>query len=120
MTSKLEPFLWIILGGLIVWGYGAATDKKTEKVIATSTDIAQRKQSTQAIVQAGPQTTTWETIQGTVIALDIPKATLGGSFIEVRHCIVWRDAITKTSALHCDREEINPQDYPSDPPVQTQ
>lgn len=115
-TSIFGPVAWVVLGGLLVWGYGAATDKKAEKAATASMSYAQRKQATAAVIQAGPQTTSWETPQGTVIALDIPKAALGGSFVEVKHCIVWRDAVTSTSALHCDKDEIDTRDYPSDPP----
>jgi len=116
LSNKLEPFAWIFMGGLIVWGYGVATDKKAEKAVSTSASQAQRKQATTAIVQAGPQTTTWNTTEGSVIALSIPQARLGGQFVEVKHCIVWRDAVTKTSALHCDKNEIDLRDFPSDPP----
>jgi hypothetical protein len=107
---------WIAFGGLIAWGYQAATDKKAEKASTSTESRANRKQAVQNIIKAGPQTTSWETPQGTVIALDVPKATLGGRFIETKHCIVWRDAVTKTSALHCDKDEIDTRDYPYDPP----
>lgn len=119
-SNKIEPFLWIILGGLIVWGYGAATNKTAEKVVAASTSSAQRKLATTTTVSAGPKTTSWDTPQGTVIAVDIPKSMLDGQFVEIKHCIVWRDAATKTSSLHCDKDEIDTSDYPSDPPDLTQ
>lgn len=116
LSNKLEPLAWIALGGLIVLGYGVATAKKAEKAATTSTSYTQRMKATSATISAGPKTTSWETPQGTVIALDIPKSSMGGSFVEVKHCIVWRDAVTNTSALHCDKDEIDTREYPSDPP----
>lgn len=111
---------WVVIGGLIVWGYGVATAKKDEKAATTSTSHTQRMKATAATISASPKTTSWETPQGTVIALDIPKPLMGGSFVEVKHCIVWRDAVTKSSALHCDKDEIDTRDYPTDQPEITQ
>lgn len=95
---------------------GGCSGRDSEKETSSDARRTQRKQVVQDTIKAGPQTTSWETPQGTVIALDIPKASLGGRFVEVKHCIVWRDAVTKTSALHCDKDEIDLQDYPTDPP----
>lgn len=105
------------MGALIVWLYGVATDKKVEKATVASASHAQRKQATAAIINAGPQTTVWETIQGTVIKLSIPKSLPGGNFVEVKNCIVWRDAVTNTSALHCDADEIDVRDYSTESPT---
>ncbi len=111
-----DPIAWIILGGLLVWGYGAATEKRSEKVATSTARLTHRKEEVQAIINAGPQTRVWETTQGSVITLDIPKAGLGGRFVETKHCTIWRDTATRTSALHCDKDEVDTRDYPSDAP----
>jgi hypothetical protein len=119
---KLRPkdffigLFWMALSAAIFWMYGAITARQADTAAATSSRQAQRLQATQAAIRAGPQTSTWETPHGTVITLDIPKATLSGMFVETKHCIVWRDASTKTSAIHCDKEEIDIKNYPTDRP----
>jgi len=75
---------------------------------------AQREQAVQAAINAGPQTRSWQTPEGTVIELIIPKTS--GRLLESQRCVVWRDAVTNTSALHCDREEIDLRHLESDPP----
>ncbi len=74
----------------------------------------QREQAVQAAINAGPRTRSWQTREGTVIELIIPKTS--GRLLESQRCIVWRDAVTSTSALHCDREEIDLRNFESDPP----
>ncbi|MGB4115379.1 MAG: hypothetical protein WBK51_02395 [Polaromonas sp.] len=114
MTSKLERLAWILLGGLIVWGYQVATEKRAEKATIASASYAQRKLATQEILKAGSKTTISETPQGTVIELSIPKASFGGSFLEIKRCIIWRDAVTKTAALSCEKDEIETRNYSSE------
>lgn len=77
---------------------------------------AQRKQAVQAALNAGPQTRSWQTSEGAVIELTIPRASITGRRVEYQRCIVWRDAITKSSSMHCDRDDFDPADYPTDPP----
>jgi len=83
---------------------------------ARKTRNAQREQAVQAALNAGPQTRSWQTNEGTVIELNIPKVGAVGGLLETQRCIVWRDAVTKTSALHCDREEIDMRSFDGDPP----
>lgn len=105
---------WIALGIALMWAYGAATENKASA--APSASLSQRKQANLNKINAGPQSTAWETPHGTVIALDIPKASAGGLLMEMKRCIVWRDAVTRTSSLQCDKEEIDLKNYPIDPP----
>jgi hypothetical protein len=114
MTSKLEPLAWMFLGGLLFWGYQVVIEKKAEKATTASVSYSQRKHATQEIIKAGPKTTISETPEGTVIELSIPKPSFGGSFAEIKQCIIWRDAVTKTSALFCDKDEIDIQNYSTD------
>lgn len=109
-------FFWVILGGLIVWAYNAATLKKVEKSEAASSSVNQLKKSAQAAISAGPQLTSWQTAEGTVISLSIPKLSAGGHLLEVKKCIIWRDAITKTASLHCDRDKLDLTDAPVELP----
>lgn len=81
---------------------------------------AQDRQAVKAVIQAGPQTVSWDTPQGTVIEITIPRATLGGNFVESKRCIVWRDAVAKTASLFCDREEIERPDLSPDTPTHEQ
>jgi hypothetical protein len=96
----------IILGGLIVWGYYQVSGRKTEPVTPKQT-TAERKKAAQDVIKAGPKTTEWQTPQGTLIELNIPRSTMGGTLVENKRCIVWRDAITKTASLSCDQKEID-------------
>lgn len=75
---------------------------------------SQREQAVQAAINAGPQTRSWQTREGAVIELIIPKT--NGRLLESQRCIVWRDAVTNSSALHCDREEIDLRGFEGDPP----
>ena len=118
MKSAMDYYagilFWMALGGAVVWGYGVATEKKASTTPSVS--VAQRKQANLNAVSAGPQSTAWETPYGTVIALDIPKASAGGLLVEQKRCIVWRDAVTNTSSLQCDKDEIDIKNYPTDRP----
>ncbi len=118
MKSAMDYYagilFWMALGGAAVWGYGVATEKKA--AAAPSASLTQRKQANLNAVSAGPQSTAWETPHGTVIALAIPKASAGGLLMEMKRCIVWRDAVTSTSSLQCDKEEIDIKQFPIDPP----
>jgi hypothetical protein len=112
----LGIIFWVAIGGTLVWTYGAATTKKEATFTRASSGLTVRKQATQDIIKAGPTSTAWETQHGTVIALDIPRATAGGLLVEQKRCIVWRDAVTKTSSLQCDKEEIDIRRHSIDPP----
>lgn len=117
MIAKLEPFGWILLGGLIVGSYQAALGKKTKKESSTSNSYAQRKLAAHDVVKAGPQITVSETPQGTVIQLNIPKTSFDGGLVEIKRCIVWRDTVTKTAALSCDKDEIDMQSSATNKPA---
>lgn len=112
----LGIIFWVAIGGALVWAYGAATATKEATFTQASRSLAKREQSTQDIIKAGPTSAVWETPHGTVIALDIPKATAGGLLVEMKRCIVWRDSVTKTSSLQCDKEEIDIRRHSIDPP----
>ena len=121
-NSDTKPFNWagmifaMLIGGTLVWFFGSTTEKKEAKLQKTSASLTQRKQATLDIIKAGPKSTAWETPHGTVIALDIPKASVGGLLIEMKRCIVWRDAVTTTSSLPCDKDEIDIDHHSVDPP----
>jgi hypothetical protein len=116
MTSWLGILFWMAIGAALVWGFGIATQKQEVKPAKAASSLTVRKQATQDIIKAGPTSTAWETKHGTVIALDIPRATAGGLLVEQKRCIVWRDAVTKTSSLQCDKEEIDIRGHSIDPP----
>ena len=116
MTSWLGILFWMAIGAALVWGFGIATQKQEVKPARASSGLTVRKQATQDIIKAGPTSTAWETQHGTVIALDIPRASAGGLLVDMKRCIVWRDAVTNTSSLQCDREEIDIKQFPIDPP----
>lgn len=91
--------------------------RDSAKDAADAASRAQRKQVVQDTIRAGPQTKSWQTPEGTVIELTIPKATSIDSFANVRQCIVWRDRETQTSSLFCDKDELDLSgDYRGDPP----
>jgi hypothetical protein len=113
--TKLEPFAWILMGGLLVWGYQAATAKKSEKAAAATVSNAQRAESIAAQLKAGPTTQVWNTPEGQLLQLQIPTAGPANLYVEQRNCLVWRDAATKTSALFCASPEPDIGD-PLDPP----
>jgi hypothetical protein len=96
------------------------TSKDISKESHGRTTSAERKQAIQSVIDAGPQTKSWQTPEGTVIELTIPKTSGAGNFLESQRCIVWRDAVTKTSSMHCDKEEIDIRDYSGDPPEHQQ
>lgn len=108
---KLSPLALVIFGVLLS---GCSGSDRAQDA-ANEARHAQRKQAAQATLKAGPKTTTWDTPEGTVIALSIPQATHGAN-VETKRCIVWRDAVTKTAALHCDKDEIDLSDYPTEKP----
>lgn len=116
MTNWLGILFWMAIGAALVWGFGIATQKKEPKFTRASPSLTQRKQAALDTIKAGPKTSTWETPHGTVIALDIPKATAGGLLVEIKRCVVWRDAATKTSSLQCDKDEIDIRHHSIDPP----
>ncbi len=105
---------------LIAVVLSACTNKDAVRDHTSRTTSTERQKAVRAVLDAGPQTKSWETPEGTVIELTLPKAGMTGMFLESQRCIVWRDAVTKTAALHCDRGEINHQDYPGDPPEHQQ
>lgn len=117
--SKLEPFAWIFLGGLIVWGYQAASHSPT--LAAASADkrptMDERKRDVRSMVSAGPQTKLWVTPHGEIIEVAIPTASIGGRFVQFKRCTVWRDPITATSSISCPSEPAEDRDlYPTDGP----
>jgi hypothetical protein len=118
--SRLGTFFsilfWVAMGVALMWAYGVATEKKASKLTSASSSLAQRKQASRDAIKAGPTSESWETIHGTVIALDIPKPTAGGLLVESQRCIVWRDAVTSTASMQCDKSEIDLKNYPIDPP----
>ena len=116
LSDGLRILFWVVLGGAIVWGYSAATSKKAEKSALATSRFEQRKTAVQATVKAGPQVFSNETPEGTVIQLSIPAPSQTGNFVDVKRCIVWRDAATKTSSLHCDHDELDLDDSHLEPP----
>ena len=78
--------------------------------------LTQQKQEVQSTLRAGPQTRTWQTPEGALVELTIPRASLTGRSVEYQRCVVWRDATTKTAFMHCDRDNIDLADHPTDPP----
>jgi hypothetical protein len=107
---------WMVLGGVILWGYGAVTDKKAVSANPPAATTKQRKLAVANTVRSGPKTEIWSTPHGDVIKLDVPYATVGGLLVEIKHCILWRDMLTKTSSMHCEQNQLDTRDYPSDPP----
>lgn len=107
---------WAALGGASVWLYQVGTEKKAVKSDAAAARSAQREHSVAAIVRAGPKTEVWNTPQGDVIKLDVPYASVGGFMVEIKHCLLWRDVITKTSAMHCEQNQLDTRDYSGDGP----
>ena len=89
-----------------MWGYGAVTNKETETKRSAGF-ATQRRQAVQDAVSAGPQLNTWQTAEGTAISVAIPRPSASGRFVDVKKCIVWRDAVTKNASLHCDRDELD-------------
>jgi hypothetical protein len=92
------------------------TDVDNSKEPIRKARKAQQEQAVQAALNAGPQTRSWQTPEGAVIEVTIPKTSGPGRLLESQRCIVWRDAVTNTSALHCDREEIDMRNFEGDPP----
>lgn len=115
-ASKLEPFAWILLGSLLAWGYGVATTKKAEKSAAVTVSSAKRAETIAAQLKAGPTTEVSNTPEGQLVNLQVPTAGPGNLYVEQRTCLVWRDAVTKTTAMHCDKPEIDLDAYPTDKP----
>lgn len=105
---------------LIAIGICACTSKDAPKEPHTRPTSAERKQAVQAVVNAGPQTKSWQTPEGTVIELTIPKTSGAGNFLESQRCVVWRDAVTKTSSMYCDKEEIDIREFSGDTPEHQQ
>jgi hypothetical protein len=120
MKSRLQTLLgmlfWLGLGALLLFWFQEVNSKKVEKSSVTTENRAQRKQAAQDVIKAGPKTTEWQTPQGTLIELNIPRSTMGGTLVENKRCIVWRDAITKTASLSCDQKEIDLERLDPDPP----
>ncbi|WP_294767160.1 hypothetical protein [uncultured Rhodoferax sp.] len=115
-TAVASIAFWMALGGGIVWFYQTAVATKAEKAVARSSQSSDIKARNAAIVAAGPTAEVFKTAEGEVIQLSIPVASLGGSLVQHKKCTVWRDAVTKTSSLHCEREEIDLAAYASDGP----
>lgn len=103
-SDVLSIVFWIAFGGLLVWGFNAATAKKSEKSIAISAAAVDRRATVAATLSKGPQTTSWNTPEGKVIELSIPTSRLGGLMIEVKRCIVWRGQ--GADSLHCESEAV--------------
>lgn len=114
MNAKalFEPLSWLLFGGLIVWGYQAATDKRAEKSSTATASIAQRKAANAAAVSAGPQTKVWQTPEGQVIELYVPSSSLGGLFVEVKRCIIWRGQ--GADSMHCEARSGDRMHPPDD------
>lgn len=95
-----EPFLWMSVGGLIVWLFGLAMNTKVEKAAASTVTAEQRQARATAAVIKGPETRMTATTMGDIIELDIPQKTAHG-LIEIQRCFVWRDNGNRTSTLSC-------------------
>ena len=115
--AYLEPFIWVALGGALVWGYYMATATRAAKEGTTSASSAKLRQSVAKSVAFGPRTTLWSTPHGDVIELTVPAATVGGRLLEVRRCIVWRDPNTRASSMSCAEPALDlvPSDGPEVP-----
>lgn len=105
---------WVFLGGAVVWGYGAATDKKAEKSTTSTKNISERRASVEAIVKAGPTTKTWPTPEGQIIEISIPSVGAAGLFADIKQCIVWQSKMGTQAAMSCD-PAAEPQLLPDEP-----
>jgi hypothetical protein len=101
VLSKLEPFAWIFMGGLILWGYQAATTKPASKAITTGSTAASSKAAVTIALSKGPRSTIWATPHGDVIEYLIPTSVMG-VMVEYKRCFVFRDAVTRTSSMSCE------------------
>lgn len=104
MKLTWEPFAWIALGGLIVWGYDQALSTRQAREGRASVSSEKRAANAAAIVSAGPTTTVTKTAEGDLIEIAIPSL-LARSFVQIRRCTVWRDAATRTVAMTCAADQ---------------
>lgn len=114
--AKFEPVLWLLLGGAIVWGFSLATDKKTEKAQKATASHSARQAAVAQSVAKGTQVEVEKTEEGDLITLYVPSKGVGGLYVEVKRCLVWRDAVTKTSSMSCPPDVDDRDLIPDDPP----
>ena len=100
MKELASIVAFMILGGLLTWGYQEATATQGTKAQAQTAVVTQRKAATAAQLRAGPTAVAWATQYGQVIELKIPSPALGGLFVGFKRCIVWRGE--GADALYCD------------------
>lgn len=100
----LNIVFWVGLGGLMMWGYHAATSKQAEKAVLGDAVWEHKKAGNIAVVNAGPKTKVSQTPEGTVIELTIPSSTMGGLSVQFKRCVIWRDKTSATSAMSCDSD----------------
>jgi hypothetical protein len=103
VETLLSILFWVALGGAIVWLSGVGNQKETDKAQRAAQTTQAKEKQVQAALQAGPTVVKWETPEGTLLSLAIPRQGVISSFLDVQKCIVWRDGATGAALLHCDK-----------------
>jgi hypothetical protein len=105
----------LIAGGAIAWasltyfgpGLPFAAASEPQPLSPQAKEAVAR-----AVANRGPKVRMHDIGQGDLIEIDVPQWR-GGSRVQVVSCIVWRDAITKTSSISCPGEptQVRPEAF---------
>ncbi|APW38477.1 hypothetical protein RD110_15760 [Rhodoferax koreense] len=98
---------WIVVGAGGLWLYQLAGSTPTAHAKARSAALTEQVRKNKATAAAGPTVKVNPTSEGDVIQIAIPTSQLDGLLLHTQRCTVWRDAKTQTSAMSCEREEID-------------
>lgn len=109
MPSNIPPAAyWVVAviaaATLAAWAWNGAVMRTNKEADERRMERVAGDERALKQLAAGPATKAWTTPHGSLVEIRIPTDRFGIGIVSLQHCIVWRDAETRTSSMHCDAE----------------